>query len=214
MKLTTAMLVGVFALGSTSVLADHRHYNHDHHGKCKHHEKARHHYEKASRHYRLAGRHERAARREYREYRADRDYARVLDVEPVYRYYKEPVNAHSCVRHEPDRNTYTSYTGTVLGAVIGSALGHRVGDAHGDPTAAAVAGGLLGASVGRDLDRRARYNRGLRVEGPCRVRQTEATRRQLVEYKVTYRYNGRVHHARMDHDPGEWVKLDVDVTPA
>ena len=46
------------------------------------------------------------------------------------------------------------------------------------------------------------------------MRQQEETRRQLVEYKVTYRYNGEVHSARMDYDPGEWIKLDVDVTPA
>ena len=77
-----------------------------------------------------------------------------------------------------------------------------------------MAGGLLGASVGRDIDRRASYNRGLRVEGPCRVGSHVESRRELVEYKVTYRYNGRVHHARMDHDPGEWVKLDVNVSPA
>jgi uncharacterized protein YcfJ len=72
----------------------------------------------------------------------------------------------------------------------------------------------LGASLGRDFDRRASYNRGLRVEGPCRVTHREETRRQLVEYKVSYRYNGEVHLARMDYDPGEWVKLDVNITPA
>ena len=77
-----------------------------------------------------------------------------------------------------------------------------------------MAGGLLGASVGRDVGHRASYKRSLRVEGPCRIRQHEETRRQLVEYKVSYRYNGEVHLARMDYDPGEWVKLDVNVTPA
>ena len=107
-----------------------------------------------------------------------------------------------------------SYTGTVLGAVIGGALGHRIGDAHGDPRLAAVAGGLLGASIGRSIDHNANYNQGLRVAKPCRVRHQQETVRELVEYKVTYRYNGRVHHARMDYDPGEWVKLDVDISPA
>lgn len=206
MKLATAIFVGVFTLGSTGAYADHRH-----HDNGRHHKKATRHYDKPSRHYHSAGRYERTARKDYR---AQPDYGRVIDVEPVYRYYKEPVNAHSCVRVERGGSAYTSYTGAVLGAVVGGALGHRIGDSHGDPTAAAVAGGLLGASVGRDMDRRASYNRSLSVEGPCRIRQTEETRRQLVEYKVTYRYNGEVHHARMDHDPGEWVKLDVDITPA
>ena len=138
----------------------------------------------------------------------------MIEVEPVYRYYKEPVNAHSCLRVESGRASYNSYTGTVLGAVVGGALGHRIGDSHGDPKVAAVAGGLLGASLGRDIGHRVRENQRLRIEGPCRVRQYEETRRQLVEYKVTYRYNGAVHLARMDYDPGDWVKLDVNVAPS
>ena len=199
MKLTTAMMLGAFALVPTYTLAgDHRdHDGHSgHHGKaCKHH-------------------HAHTARHEYRDKRDAANYGRVLDVEPVYRYYKEPVNARSCLQYDHGRPTYTSHTATVLGAVIGGALGHRIGDSHGDPTAAAVAGGLLGASVGRDIDRRASDNRALLVEGPCRVGRSEQTRRQLVEYRVRYRYNGEVHVARMDYHPGDWVKLDVDVTPA
>jgi uncharacterized protein YcfJ len=189
MKLTTVLIFGVFAIGSAYSQADHRcDHNHKHHGRG-HNKHNEHHSREAS-------------------------YARVIDVEPVYRYYKEPARDHSCARYEPGRAAYNSHTATVLGAVIGGALGHRIGDSHGDPAVAAVAGGLLGASVGRDIDRRASYNRGLRVEGPCRVTHREETRRQLVEYKVSYRYNGEVHLARMDYDPGEWVKLDVNVTPA
>ena len=141
-------------------------------------------------------------------------YGKVVQVEPVYRTYTRPVQDTSCLRRDPERVRFVSYTGTVLGAVVGGALGHRIGDAHGDPGAAAVAGGLLGASIGRSIDHNIAYNRGLRVTGPCRVRHQQETVRELVEYKVSYRYNGRVHHARMNHDPGEWIKLNVDVSPA
>ena len=199
MKLTTVLIFGVFTLSSACTLADHR----DEHG-YKHRGRA-HHKQVEHRRYQAPKR---------RDHKADASYARVIEVQPVYRYYSEPVRDHSCVQYEQGRSSYNSYTGTVLGAVIGGALGHRIGDAHGDPTAAAVAGGLLGASLGRDMDRRARDNRGLRVQGPCQVSHREETRRQLVEYKVSYRYNGRVRLARMDYDPGQWVKLDVNVTPA
>jgi uncharacterized protein YcfJ len=249
MKLTTAFIIGVFTVGSSYSLADHRHEgqywkyeNYKHHQAAKHHKKAIRHERQAHKHHRIAKRHERKAhqnhrqdyRKGYREgshnshyrythYRGERNhsrnfrgdgYGRVVSVEPIYRTVSVPVRGDSCVNYDRSRPNYTSHTATVLGAVIGGALGHRIGDSHGDPEVAAIAGGLLGASMGRDLDRRARYNRNVSVEGPCRVKQRYETRRELVEYKVSYRYNGEVHRARMDYDPGEWVKLDVDVSPA
>ncbi len=198
MKVTTVLIAGVFTLGSAYSLSDHR--GHGHGAYHSHHHTVKHTYA-----------------REYRSSRRERevtDYGRVLSVEPVYRYYRQPVGDHSCTRYDQRAPNYTSYTGTVFGAVVGGALGHRIGDAHGDPDVAAVAGGLLGAAIGRDIDRRAQYYRGMRVDGPCRVSHSERTRRELVEYQVTYRYNGEVHRTTMDYDPGEWVRVNVDITPA
>ena len=146
------------------------------------------------------------------------DYGRVIHVEPIYRSYTVSRNDHSCIQYDRSIPVQTSYTGTILGAVIGGALGHSIGDAHGDPGAAAIAGGLIGASFGRSVDQRSSYNRQMLVTGPCRSDHHSAHRRktvrELVEYKVTYRYNGRIHKARMDYDPGKWVKLNVDISPA
>ena len=220
MKATTAMILGVFALAPGYTLAEHRHDDRGHHSHDKHCGHKVHyivtgyHHDNVRTHYQVAKRSERVARPVSRNDYNDVAYGRVVDVEPVYRYYKESVSANSCLQYEPARPGYTSHTGTVLGAVIGTAVGHRIGDSHGDAAVAAVAGGLLGASVGRDIDRRVSYNRALQVEGPCRVKHSEETRRQIVEYKVSYRYNGETYLARMDYDPGEWVKLSVDVTPA
>lgn len=146
------------------------------------------------------------------------NYGRVIHVEPVYRSYTVPRKSKSCIEFDHSMPVHTSYTGTILGAVIGGALGHSIGDAHGDPGAAAIAGGLIGASFGRSIDRSNSYNRHMYVTGPCRSDhhsdRRRRTVREVVEYKVTYRYNGRVHKARMDYDPGEWVKLNVNVSPA
>ena len=141
-------------------------------------------------------------------------YGRVIYVEPVYRSYKKPRKHNSCIEYDHSIPVQTSYTGTILGAVIGGALGHSIGDAHGDPGAAAIAGGLIGASFGRGIDRHNSYNRHMLVTGPCRSDRRYKRVREVVEYKVTYRYNGRVHKARLDYDPGEWVKLNVKVSPA
>lgn len=143
-----------------------------------------------------------------------RVYGKVIHVEPVYRTYTAQASNNSCISYDRSIPVRTSYTGTILGAVIGGALGHKIGDSHGDPGTAAIAGGLIGASFGHSIDQRSRHNRQLRIAGPCRSDNRPTTVRELVEYKVTYRYNGRVHEARMDHDPGEWVELNVDISPA
>lgn len=141
------------------------------------------------------------------------NYGRVIDVKPVYRTYTAPREHKSCIESDYSIPRHNSYGATILGAVIGGALGHTIGDAHGDPGAAAIAGGLIGASFGHSVDRRDRYARQVRVTGPCRSDHRRETVRELVEYKVTYRYNGETYKARMDHDPGRWVKLNVNVSP-
>lgn len=35
-----------------------------------------------------------------------------------------------------------------------------------------------------------------------------------VEYQLIYRYNGRIYSEQMDYNPGEWVKLNVEASPA
>ena len=196
MKLSSVLVIAAFSLTSTVTLAAHNHHGHSGHD---HKSKKSHQQEK----------------REARYVKnSDEHYGRVLSVEPVYRTVMRPVRVDSCLQREPQSFQHASFTGTVLGAVIGGAIGHRIGDAHGDPGAAALAGGLLGASIGHDINRSVSYNRGLRVTGPCRVSQRQESVRELVEYRVSYRYNGEVHRARMDHHPGEWIKLDVDVSPA
>jgi uncharacterized protein YcfJ len=193
MKLSSVLVIAAFSLTSTTTLAAHNQHGHSGHN---HKSKKSHQQEKSYANH--AGEH----------------YGRVVSVEPVYRTVTRPVRVDSCLQREPHALQHVSYTGTLLGAVIGGAIGHRIGDAHGDPGAAALAGGLLGASIGRDINRSVNYNRGLTVTGPCRVSRRQETVRELVEYRVRYRYNGQVHRARMDHHPGEWIKLDVDVSPA
>lgn len=234
-KLVAAAIASILALGAAQAGAHGGHHD-KHHGKhaiqaqyeryekqAKYHQReARQHYKKAIRAERKADRAarlkaERRAERYASHYECDRygsNVARVVSVKPVYRSYSRPVSDHSCLREQGYRGASVNYTGPILGAVIGGALGHRIGDAHGDPQVAAVAGGLLGASIGHTIGRNVAYNRSVTVDGPCRVREHNEQVRELVEYRVGYRYNGEVHYASMDYDPGQWVKLDVNVTPA
>lgn len=141
-------------------------------------------------------------------------YGRVVDVEPVYRMTTYSAPTQSCVRYIDEPRRYNSHTSTVVGAVIGAAVGHAIGDSHGDPKAAALAGGVIGASFGRDVGNHMYESRHQVVDGPCQPSRQQHTRREVVEYVVSYRYNGEVYRTRMDYDPGEWIALDVNVKPA
>ncbi len=210
MKKSIILATGIALLLPGTVLADRRD-NHDCHHAHKHAKKAEYHAHKARQHWRKAryASHD----RENAGYR-DRVYGRVLSVEPVYRVYSYQGDRNSCIRWQPDGDHGRSWTPTVLGGVIGAAVGYGLGEDHGDPEVATIAGSLLGASVGRDIGRHLHVNRQLQVRGPCTPEQRDYRQREPVEYVVTYRYNGQVYRERMDHDPGEWVKLNVEVSPA
>ena len=143
----------------------------------------------------------------HRFYQADPYvWGRVIDVQPIIETRYVTLRDRHCPRHH--RYRAHSPTPVVVGAVLGAALGHRIGDGYGDPGVAAVAGGLLGASVGHDAARR-----HYREEPHCYVDTRMEARDDIVGYRVTYRYAGKLYRARMNRDPGDWVKLQVDVRP-
>lgn len=205
MKKAAVFIICLMTLGPTAALADHDRYErvvikerHSHHGN--------HTVVKKVVTVKQPGRHKNRGRWSHRY---EPIYGRVVSVEPIYRYAGHDRGRDSCVRYRDDYRRNDSYTPALLGAIIGGAVGHRLGDNHGDPGAAAIAGTLLGASIGRDVGRHAERGRNLVVDGPCGHDGRDYRRREVVEYAVRYRYNGRVYVTHMDYDPGEWIELDV-----
>lgn len=143
------------------------------------------------------------------------DYARVINVEPIYEHRAYRVPQESC--HYENRAYHSrggSYTGTLAGGILGTMIGHRLGHGDGDKELAAVAGGLLGASIGHDISRRNRpgevhYGK----ERVCHTSYHKDYHREVVGYKVAYKYNGRVHYTRTQHHPGRHIPVDVEVHP-
>lgn len=145
------------------------------------------------------------------------DHARVLSVTPIMQRVERP---RRVCREEPTGRYYTRdggnrTAGTLLGAVIGGVLGNTVGKGDGRvaaTTAGAVIGGAIGnrASSGDD-----RYVEHQGYVQRCRD-EVSYGRDRVVGYDVTYRYHGRIHRTRMDHDPGRWMRVVVDdrVRPA
>jgi uncharacterized protein YcfJ len=141
-------------------------------------------------------------------------WADVLRVDPVYGVARTEVPRQECydeqvVRREGGGNTTA---GTVLGAVIGGVLGNTVGKGDGRK-AATVAGAVAGGAVGHGV-----ANRGGREyeDNVTRCRQVSSVseQRRIMGYDVEYRYHGDVYVSRLNYDPGERLRVRVNVAPA
>lgn len=139
-------------------------------------------------------------------------WADVLRVNPVHGVTRTTVPQQECydqqvVHHDAGNSTAS----TVLGAVIGGVLGNTIGKGDGRK-AATVAGAVAGGAVG---------NRGSRRGGDYETTQTRCQevssvreQRRIVGYDVEYRYRGEVYSSRLNYDPGERLRVRVDVEPA
>ena len=123
---------------------------------------------------------------------------------------------------------------TIAGGVVGAVLGSKIGGGSGTYAAAAV-GSMLGGMAGRgiyDQNQRNRHVRGgtVRVCDPQPVRDgysgsySNGTANgysngyagdygNATAYDVTYEYNGRRYTRRMSYNPGDRLRVRVDVSP-
>lgn len=146
------------------------------------------------------------------------DYAEVIESTPIYRTVEVSVPREECWTEEvvTHRRPHSqSSTPAILGTIIGGALGNAVGHDKSNKRVGAVVGAVLGHSIGRDIV--AANSRG-RVTEVETVRQCETVydhhdEERLLGYQVRYRYHDKDYSVRMDDDPGEFVRVRVDVQP-
>ena len=162
---------------------------------------------------------------------SDYDYARVLDVDPIVRHVRVTVPKRECwteTRYEEVQSQGGSYGGprptagsTILGGIIGAAIGNQIGRGDGR-RAATVAGAVIGSAIGHDAaDRRnARYGNSPVVTESrpydaerCEVRYEDSYEDRVEGYRVTYEYNGRRQTTQLPYDPGDRIRVRVDVHP-
>lgn len=147
---------------------------------------------------------------EYNRY-GFRDKARVVDVTPLYETVEVPTERHECWTEEVQGARSGSGAGMVVGSIIGGVIGNQIGRGDGRKVAT-VAGAVVGAAVGADADRQARREPYSETERHCRVRTDYVPEERLRAYQVTYRYHGETFVTEMDHDPGKFVTVRVDVS--
>ena len=141
-------------------------------------------------------------------------YAAVLSAVPVYETvrYTEPQQECSDERVVV-RERESGAAGAVVGAIIGGALGNQVGGGDGR-RAATVAGALAGGAIGRNVDRNNDPNREYEdVERRCYTVEVEREERRINGYDVEYRLKDEVYYARLPYDPGNNLRVRVEVTP-
>jgi len=165
-----------------------------------------------------------------------REYARVVDVTPMYRTVEVSVPRRECYEElervdrrgrghdDRDRSRSTSLVPTIAGGVIGGVVGRQFGDGRGRD-AMTVIGTLIGAAVasegsrghGYDDDpdhRRTRYSRArYRTVERCDIAYETRHEREPDGYLVTYEYEGRTFTTRTDTHPGRRIAVDVEVRP-
>lgn len=150
---------------------------------------------------------------------ADYDYARVVDVEPLRRRIRVSEPVRECweeVDHRADGPLSSNHIGgTLVGALIGGALGNQVGDGRGRQVARA-AGAIIGGAIGHSASQqrqRERYGDREQVYERCDVRYRDSYEERIDGYQVTYEYAGRRYVTEMPYDPGDRIRIRVDVTP-
>jgi len=162
---------------------------------------------------------------DYRVARNDRatyDYAKVISSQPIVNYVTVSTPVRECWEemqyYTVDRGARRNGGATLLGAVIGGVIGHQVGSGRGND-AATVAGTLIGAAIGNDSARNRhgeRYasERHARPVERCKTTYRDHQEERIDGYRVTYRYNGQRYMTEMPYDPGQKIKVRVDIRPA
>lgn len=148
------------------------------------------------------------------------DFAEVVRVEPIRRQVRVSEPVRECweetrpVSSGPFSSSHIG--GTLIGSAIGTVVGNQVGHGRGKDVAR-VAGALIGGAIGHNVsvDRaRQRGDATMRTQERCDVRYRDSFVERIEGYDVTYEYAGREYLTRMPYDPGERIRVRVDVSPA
>ena len=145
------------------------------------------------------------------------DYASVVHVEPLRRQVRVSEPVRECWEESVPVNngpfSANHIGGTLLGGLVGGVLGNQVGDGRGRQVARA-AGAIIGGAVGYNVSRDRKGYAGERVQERCETRYRDSYEERVDGYNVTYEYAGREYLTRLPYDPGDRIRIRVDVTPA
>lgn len=141
------------------------------------------------------------------------DYAPVLDVKPLIRTTQVEIPVRECYERpvEVRRERRRGGLGRVLaGGIIGGVIGSQFGDGSGRE-AMTVLGSVVGAASQSERDTARRGE--TRLQKYCETTYEYEQRDRVEGFRVTYEYEGRTYTTRTRTDPGDEIRIRVDVTP-
>lgn len=145
--------------------------------------------------------------------------AKVTNIEPIIKNIQISTPRRECWQEEISRPVYThqnrGHGNALFGGIIGGIVGNQFGRGDGK-TAATVVGSIIGATVGNDITQqqhRTTRSERVDVEQHCKVTHTSESEQRIEGYWVTYRYKDEIFTTRMNEQPGEHLKIRVQVTP-
>lgn len=145
-------------------------------------------------------------------------YARVIESRPIYQIVEVSAPYDECWSEEVPVRSHQhaqSRTPAIIGTIIGGAIGNAVGHNKSNKRVGTVVGAVLGHSIGRDIVSGNRGNRhdSYQVVQRCETAYDYREEERLVGYQVRYRFHGEEYSVRMDEDPGDEVRVRVNVQP-
>ena len=135
---------------------------------------------------------------------AQYDYAKVISAEPIVNYVTVTTPVRECWEemqyYTVDRGREVRGGGALIGAVIGGVIGHQFGSGRGSD-AARERHGYVTERHARPVER-------------CETRYREHREERVDGYRVLYRYRGQKYMTEMPYDPGNRLRVRVDIRPA
>ncbi len=149
------------------------------------------------------------------------DYANVISSQPIINYVTVKTPVRECWEetqyYTVNRHAGHKAGGTLFGAIIGGVIGHQIGSGHGND-AATVAGSLIGAAIGNGAANNSHKGNAVeqhsRPVERCKTSYRQHREKRIDGYRVTYRYNGQKYQTEMPYDPGQSIRVRVDIRPA
>ena len=145
--------------------------------------------------------------------------AAVLESRAIYELVEISTPQEQCWEEEAEVERYRtaggSRTPVLVSTILGGAIGNAVGHNKSNQRVGAVIGAMLGHSIGRDIMRRNERSSSVEYQTVqrCETVYQQYEEERLVGYRVTYLFNGEEYSVRTKSDPGEEIRVRIDVQP-